>query len=303
LEGTHIAGVARPLHLREYGTTEWAVVRDIGPSGCAPIDQTRAVADPGEGLDRDGLIRTSASVDRIPNRFRPVLEATAEAIRADAPDASVYAYGSVTTGQATSPGSDVDILTIGLDDAIATRIGARQSVRFRDLCRAVEIAAASPSDFAGDSDEAYGGRVFLHHYCVHLAGADLDTAITGFPGDHRAARGFNGDIGRHLARWRATDDTTEPADWGRRIARKTLLAVAGLVSIHDATWTTDRERAAGRWSEVHPRLHAGLEELVAWAVGGSVADREAIHRSLDGVVASIVEQFATDIGLWTTAPT
>lgn len=263
-----------------------------------PTDQTGSVADPWEGLDRDGLIRTSASIDNIHDQFRPVLDATVATIRAESPAASIYVYGSVATGQAVSSASDVDILAIGLDPAAATQIGESQSVRFPDLCRGVEIAAASQRDFVGDSDEAYGGQVFLHHYCVHLAGPDLDTATKGFPGDRRAARGFNGDIGQHLARWRDAVDTTDSAELGRRVARKTLLAVAGLVSVHDATWTTDRERAAVRWSSVHPSLRAGLAELLAW-VTGDAADRQGLHRSLDGVVASIVEQFAADIGLWT----
>lgn len=89
---------------------------------------------------------------------------------------------------------------------------------------------------------------------------------------------------------------TQP-NFGRRIARKTLHAVAGLVSVHDAIWTTDRERAARRWSDVHPTLRAGLEELLAW-IAGEAAGRQDVDRSLDGVVASIVEQFAADIGLW-----
>lgn len=45
---------------------------------------------------------------------------------------------------------------------------------------------------------------------------------------------------------------------GVRIARKTLLAVAGLVSIHDRTWTTGRSRAVQRWSELKPDLAVQL---------------------------------------------
>ena len=88
----------------------------------ARADQTETVADPGERLDDDGLIHTSASIDRISGPFRRVLDSTIDVIRVAAPGASVYAYGSVTTGQATSPTSDVDILTIGLDDAVAGRL-------------------------------------------------------------------------------------------------------------------------------------------------------------------------------------
>jgi hypothetical protein len=60
---------------------------------------------------------------------------------------------------------------------------------------------------AGDSDAAYGNRVFLRHYCVHLAGPDPAAALSAFPADARAARGFNGDLGWHRRRWRQTLDS------------------------------------------------------------------------------------------------
>lgn len=277
--------------------------RPFVPAARRLFHQNGTVADPGEGLDRDGLIRTGVGIDRIPERYRPVLDATVDVVRASAPAASVYAYGSVATGAARSPGSDVDVLTIGLDDVAAAGIAAQLSAQFGGLCRAVEIAAASGSDLVGESDEAYGFRVFLHHYCVHLAGADFDAATTGFPGDRRAARGLNGDIGGHHARWRRADSSTDTAELGRRIARKTLLAVAGLVSIHDATWTTDRQRAARRWSDVHPSLRTGLGELLAWADGSATASSRTVEQSIDGTVATIVDQFATAIGLWDTSST
>ena len=261
------------------------------------------MADPREGLEQDGTIRTGASVHRIPERFRPVLTAAVSAIGAAAPNASVYAYGSVTTGQATSPYSDVDLLAIGLDAATASHIAAMQSARVRDLCRGVEVAAASASDFDGESDEAYGGRVFLHHYCVHLAGLDLDRARAAFPGDRRAARGFNGDIDRHMRRWRREADIEDPVELGRRMARKTLLAVAGLVSVHDTTWTTDRQPAARRWSEVQPELEPGLERLLTWSSGTRSADRDVLQLELDSVVGPVARQFAGNIGLWPADPT
>ena len=52
---------------------------------------------------------------------------------------------------------------------------------------------------------------------------------------------------------------------GVRVARKTLLAVAGLVSVHDRTWTTGRARAVQRWSELEPDLATHLSRLHSWA--------------------------------------
>lgn len=256
--------------------------------------------DPLEGLTAAGLIRTGADRARIPQRFLTLLDVAVDRIRATAPEATVYLYGSVATGTARPPESDVDLLTIGLYADIAAAIGRELSIEFTDVCRGVDIAAGTPEDFHGDSDEAYGGRVFLHHYCVHLAGSDLDRATAGFPGDRRAARGFNGDIAVHAARWRRDLGGSDTTVLARRVARKTLLSVAGLVSIHDATWTTDREHAARRWQQIHPELAHGLDELVAWSSPPATADPARVAARLDTTVDQIVHQFAHDIGLWST---
>ena len=87
-------------------------------------------------------------------------------------------------------------------------------------------------------------------------------------------------------------------DLGRRTARKTLLAVAGLVSVHDAIWTTDRATAARRWSEVHPDMAAGLAELLAWATDERQADRPRLVEQLATTVARVARQFDESIGLW-----
>ena len=138
---------------------------------------------------------------------------------------------------------------------------------------------------------------------MHVAGPDVRLVTSGFPGDRRAARGFNGDIGQHLESWNEAFDGMEPASLGQRVARKALLATAGLVSVHDSTWTTDRRRAAVRWGELHPDLCRGLDQLLEWATGLADANRPQLGRSLDDTVASIARQFADDIGLWTPTTT
>ena len=91
---------------------------------------------------------------------------------------------------------------------------------------------------------------------------------------------------------------------GVRVARKTLLAVAGLVSVRDHTWTTDRSRAVRRWSELEPGLAAQLGRLHSWFRGERHPDREEVGRALadDGSVSAILERFSRLIGLWTDAP-
>lgn len=258
-----------------------------------------AVADPHEGVTPDGTIRTRARRDRVPAIFEPVLSEAVALLGAS--EASLYVYGSVVTGSARPGSSDVDLLSIGLQDAAT--IGGRLSALYADRCRGVEVAAASPADYVGDSDAAYGNRVFLRHYCVHLAGPDPSNALPPFPADARAARGFNGDLDRHLRRWQqalaAKTDAT--AELGVRVARKTLLAVAGLVSVHDHIWTTDRSHAVRRWSEIEPGLVVALGRLHSWTEGTQVPSRGQLEEAIDddGVVNAIVERFASLVGLWT----
>jgi hypothetical protein len=198
--------------------------------------------------------------------------------------------------------SDVDLRTVGLPPAAAADIARALTMQFSDLCRAVEVADAQPGDFAGETDEAYGGRVFLRHYCVHLVGPDLHSALPDFAADARAARAFNGDIARRAIRWRMKlDDDCDPVQLSRRLARKTLLAVTGLVSVHDDTWTTDRATAAARWAEIGPSLANDLDILLTWSHSSATPDRRSVEAALDGVVAQIATSFEASIGLWGSA--
>jgi hypothetical protein len=272
---------------------------DLLSCGSGKLNQAVLVRDPGEGVAADGTIITGVARSRVPQPFEPVLGMAVAAIAGAGRDASAYLYGSVATGQARRVQSDVDLLTVGPGPGLAAELGRELSGQFSGLCRGVEIAAATPDDLAGGFDGAYGFRVFLRHYCIHLVGPDYSHGLPPFPADARAARGFNGDIVQHAARGRdALDAGDEPRRLGRQLARKTLLAVAGLVSIHDATWTTDRALAAHRWAEIEPELGPALLALLAWSDGLVLAGRQAVQHMLDITTPRITAAFARTIGLW-----
>ena len=255
--------------------------------------------DPDEGVTPSGLIRTGVGQRRISGAFEPVLDVSVAAVQEVNPESSVYVYGSVATGMAQSPESDVDLLAVGITNADASRVGRTLSRRFPTVCRAIELAAAANNDFLGETDSAYGGRVFLRHYCLHLAGPDIRSTLPDYPADVRAARGFNGDIALYVARWRdQLNSGKDPTVIGRRLARKSLLALAGLVSVYDSTWTTDRARAARRWAEIQPSLADDLHTLLSWADDGAPPDQVAVAAALNGVVTQIVGAFVASIGLW-----
>jgi uncharacterized protein len=257
------------------------------------------VRDFAEGVAADGSIVTGVDRRAVPAEYEPVL-ATLSAQLEAYPAVASYLYGSVATGRARRGVSDVDFLTVGLPADEAAQLGSALSVEFESLCRGVEIAVAQDGDLAGTGDAAYGMRVFLKHYCVHLGGPDPSAGLPAFPADARAARGFNGDIAVHLARWREAVDRQEPARLGRHVARKTLLATAGLVSVLDGTWTTDRELAARSYARRQPDRAAEMSLLWDWANDTTQPDHGAVLRvlSTDAVVQHLVDEFADVIGVW-----
>lgn len=255
--------------------------------------------DPLEAVAADGTITTGAARHHVGAEFEPVLRAVVDSVAGVDNSAAVYVYGSVATGQAVVGRSDVDVLTIGLPSDDARGISADLTEQFTRLCRVVEIGPASDDDFIGDGDEAYGNRIFLRHYCVLLGGRDRSVGLPSFPADRRAARGFNGDIGQHARRWSTALAAGEPAPVvAQRIARKTLLAVAALVSVHDRTWTTDRMTAAKRWAALEPAMATGLDRLLGWIDGAPEATPDDVLRMLDETIGRVVEQFTSTVGLW-----
>lgn len=256
--------------------------------------------DPEEGRAADGTITTGVGADRVPAAYRPVLAAAVEAVGSLGPTATVAVYGSVATGQARVPTSDVDLLTIGPSADEAAAVGRELTDRFGHLCREVAVAPLPLEHLqpGADGDAAYGDRVFLRHYAVVLSGPDPARDWPAFPADARAARGFNGDIAEHARRWRGRVSTDSPSGLARTLGRKTLLAVAGLVSVTDGTWTTDRATASRRWGELQPEQAPALERLLGWSEGGTGASRSDVEDALDGVVAHVVDTFARRVGLW-----
>ena len=255
--------------------------------------------DPLEGVGPDGVIVTGARRSAVQPEFLPVLTQAIERLNSADHGVSVYVYGSVATGMARIGSSDVDLVTIGADAAQARQLASDLSAAHRGLCRGVEIGPARFSDYEGGSDEAYGNCVFLKHYCVHLSGPDPARTLPSYQANRAAARGFNGDIGFRAAQWRTVLKDVPPPSLARRVARKTLFAVSGLVSVYDARWTTDRVESAQRWSAIRSDMADELGTLVSWAFSSHVrVTTSEIQDVLDGAVVELVAEFNRRIGLW-----
>jgi hypothetical protein len=204
--------------------------------------------DPAEGVDADGYIVTGADVANVPAPYRPVVADCVAALTRFAALDGLYLYGSVATGQARPPDSDLDLLalwksTLSTVDTVAVREAVEAlSARHARVVREVGLARAGVGELAGEADAC-----FLKHYCVPLAGLDRRAELPRFRPSRALADGFNGDLPTAV---RAMVDGPAPA--AAKALRRILLAVATIESVSHATWSTDRATGAALLARHHP---------------------------------------------------
>jgi predicted nucleotidyltransferase len=232
--------------------------------------------DPDEGVDADGYLVTGAAVARIPPVYRPVLDdcvATVTAAFGDRLD-GLYLYGSVATGQAAPPDSDVDLLALWkstVDSAAVAAVAAALSTRHSALVREVGLAEATLESIRLDAD-----RAFVKHYCVPLSGRDIRPELPRYRTSRALADGFNDDLPAVVERLRSTvDNATTAAERlaaTRKAARRLLLAVATIESVSHATWSTDRGTGAALLAQHHPEWTDVAARALDWCAGRGTAD-------------------------------
>jgi len=179
----------------------------------------------------------------------------------------LYLYGSIATGQARPPDSDLDLLAlwsspVGGAEAVAAALSARH----RSTVRAVGLAQSTVADLESEAD-----RCFLRHYCVLLAGRDRRASLPRCRPSRALADGFNGDLPALVARLRsqveAARTPAELAIAATGAARRLLLAVATVESVSHATWSTDRATGAALLAEHHPEWRFVARRAVEWSAG------------------------------------
>ncbi|MFA9444955.1 nucleotidyltransferase domain-containing protein [Egicoccus sp. AB-alg6-2] len=221
------------------------------------------VRDPREGVTEDGTITTGADARRIPAAYRETIADAVSTLRDTLGELahSVYVYGSVATGQARPPRSDLDLIVVVETSAPeAVRAAATGlSHRHRDLVREVAIGSVDLETLRRQDRVGRAERCFLKHYAVHLAGPDLRADHPTCRATEDLACGFNRDLRRVLDQVRppllGADDGDQRAAAAARACRKILMAAATLLSVREGGWSTDRRTAVELVGRHAPELY------------------------------------------------
>jgi hypothetical protein len=227
--------------------------------------------DPAEGVDADGYLVTGAAAANIPPAYEPVIADCVATFTAFEQLDGLYLYGSVATGQARPPDSDLDLLAVWTSTVDVSAAVAALSTRHGAVVREVGLAQVRLDDLTGEAD-----RCFLKHYCVPLAGRDLRPSLPRCRPSRALADGFNDDLPAVVARLRSAVDSagtaTEQLAAVRKAARRLLLAVATVESVSHATWSTDRGTGAALLAHHHPQWTDVAERALRWSSGAGGLD-------------------------------
>jgi uncharacterized protein len=246
--------------------------------------------DPAEGVDAEGLIVTGAAAERIGAGYRSVVADCVGTLREVFGGRlhSLYVYGSVATGQARAPESDLDLVPVWLSAVPAAevrQVAARLSARHAEVVREVGLAGCTLAEVLADNRAGYGMRCFLRHYCVFLTGVDLRPSLPPCVPSRAVADGFNDDVAALVRRWRSELDAARTparvAAVARAAARKLLLVTATLESVEHGGWTTDRATGAALLARHHPQWAAVAELAVGWSARHGDAAARDVRRLLD----------------------
>lgn len=228
--------------------------------------------DPLEGVGPDGVLTTGVGSHPIRPPFDAVLAESSEQLVARLGDAlhGLYVYGSVATGRARAPRSDLDLYAITREPAAAAcrEVGQALSAQFVGTVRGVGIAAVVLADVWADDVGGRADRCFIRHYCLHVAGHDLRPELVDCHASVELARGFTGDIGSVatgvMDRLRDAADAEEQRRLVAVGARRLLMAAATLLSARAGGWTTDRSRGAELLTTAAPELAAHVGRARGW---------------------------------------
>jgi uncharacterized protein len=236
--------------------------------------RTAVTRDPAEGVDADGYLVTGAALANVPPAYRPVIDDCVATLTAFPALDGLYLYGSVATGQARPPDSDLDLLALWTSTVDASAAVTALSARHAAVVREIGLAQARVDSLAAEAD-----RCFLKHYCVPLAGRDRRVDLPRCRPSRALADGFNDALPALVRRLRsAVDGAATPADRlvaVRKAARRLLLAVATVESVSHGSWSTDRATGAALLARHHPQWSEVASRALAWSAGGGTADGAA----------------------------
>jgi uncharacterized protein len=257
------------------------------------------------GVDKNGIIITEVSADKITSPFREIVENILNSILGEFSTQlnAVFLYGSIATGKAVVGKSDLDILIVfneKLTEELSRRVLSLEEKltnEYESTLRDVGLATTCVADALSEK-ERKGSLCFLKHLCVCIYGEDFTKDIPGFKPSREVAKGFNGDIAKVLESFKGKLEKGTGAEeikkLSQSVAKKIVRTGFSLVMPRSNSWTTNLQTSADTFAYYYPEKAPEMNTSLEWSKVGN-ENRYIVIEFIDTFGVWLTREFEKEI--------
>ena len=217
------------------------------------------------------FIKKEVSLEKVRKEYGVIVdEVTTKALALSERVHSIYLYGSVATGKAQSPTSDLDMLVVlheAADEVLAQKydeLAAEMSAVHVDVFREVGLGVTNLNEVLHGSDPL-GWRFFMTVLCVKLQGEDLYEKEKRFRPTTALAKELHSDMHHVLAgaveKIRGASESVVKLKVHSAM-KKIIRAGFGLVMERENYWTVDIEEMVELFCKHYPEQAEKMNEVL-----------------------------------------
>ncbi len=228
-------------------------------------------------------IKKEVASKKIAQKYRPIVSDVKKSLLNFAPKIhSIYLYGSVATGKAKSPASDLDILIV-----LKRKVSKQLTIDLKEVERTLSLKYAHVLREVGFSltnvnevkrgKETYAWKFFISTLCLLIQGKAVLEEKYKFKPTKKLARSLYRDLKQDLSRSRKEIASAKNTAKPTKHIMKALLRVSFFTIMEEANnWTTDLRQMAAIFLEYHPEKRpeiSAIQKLIETPTNR----KEAIH--------------------------
>ncbi|WP_420863219.1 hypothetical protein [Algirhabdus cladophorae] len=237
------------------------------------------------GVDDEGFIKTEVMASKIQVPYFKLVEDVKNRLGHVTGNQlhGLHLYGSVVTGKAQVPTSDLDVLVVLRQQPTETLTSqiktaeAALSQKYSHIARDVAVGITFPKEIDAD---LYGIGCFIKHLCVCVLGEEMQASLPRFKPTQQVAKAFNGDFEKVREKYLSQLETTPPEGISRlseQISRKFIRTGFSLVTAREQSWTTDPQMACDAFAKYYPDKAADMQRTLQISKQPGVSKRDLLE--------------------------
>jgi uncharacterized protein len=238
-------------------------------------------------LDSKGYIKREVSVNKIKKQFKASFNHTKKEIldKFKLKIHSIYAYGSVLTGKAKSPASDLDILIV-----LKRKPNERLTNELKNLenqltkkhikkYREVGFVVTYKSEVLR-SKESFGWTFFIRIICDKISGDNLFGTKTKYKPSKKLALQLHSDVEQDIniaiLKIREEKNSKQVKLQQRSILKKIIRTAFSIVMEKEQEWTTDLDYMSEIFIKHYPNKKEEMQKALSWSKKPGADEKETI---------------------------